>query len=64
MLLAFKALPVIEMENPYLHSEANENKYPSEQQYYILKYDNRFYFVDSQGYNYPRYITYLKNFPL
>jgi hypothetical protein len=64
ILLAFKALPVIEMENPYLYSEANEDKYPSEQQYYILKYDNRFYFVDTQGYNNPRYITYLKNFPL
>lgn len=63
MLLAFKALPVIEVENPNLYTEENVNKYPN-QQYYIFKYDNKFYFVDTQGYDYPRYITYLKNFPL
>jgi len=63
MLLAFKALPVIEMGNPNIYTEENMGKYPN-QQYYILKQNNRFYFVDTQGYDYPRYITYLKNFPL
>jgi hypothetical protein len=63
MLLAFRALPIIELDNPNVHFEDNEAKYPK-QQYYILKHDNKFYFVDSQGANYPRYVTYLKNFPL
>ena len=63
MLLAFRALPIIELDNPNVHNRDNEAKYPK-QQYYILKHDNKFYFVDSQGANYPRYISYLKNFPL
>jgi len=63
MLLAFRALPVIELDIPHVHFEENKAKYPK-QQYYILKYDNKFYFVDAQGFDYPRYVTYLKNFPL
>ena len=47
ILLALRALPVIELENHNIHYRGNEAKYPK-QQYYLLKYNNKFYFVNSR----------------
>ena len=35
-----------------------------EQQFYVFQNDLGFYLVDTQGYNYPRYITELHNFEI
>ena len=34
----------------------------AKQQFYLFTNENGFYLVDTQGYNYPRYITQLVNF--
>jgi hypothetical protein len=45
--------------------EANdlfECRPPGGYQFFILRYHGQFYFVDTQGFSYSRYVTRLKNF--
>ena len=40
------------------------DKLDGKQQFYVFQNDLGFYLVDTQGYNYPRYITELHNFEI
>tara|TARA_R110000868_G_scaffold51018_3_gene162298 strand:- start:1224 stop:1559 length:336 start_codon:yes stop_codon:yes gene_type:complete len=60
---AFSILNVVDAENEYIKDPFSDiAEVWADTQYFILQFGSELYFIDTQGYNYCRYVAKIVNF--